>query len=95
MLPQRLFLKSTVTKSLHLFTSHTETCYTDVTYGESGSDVYLVFGRESRGIDPAILKDRPASCVRIPMRDTLRSLNLSNAVAVGAYEVVRQWEMLR
>lgn len=89
------FLKEHGNEELHLFTSHTETCYTDVTYGESGSDVYLVFGRESRGIDPAILKDRPASCVRIPMRDTLRSLNLSNAVAVGAYEVVRQWEMLR
>lgn len=89
------FLETHGTEKLYLFTSHTETRYTDVTYGEASDDVYLVFGRESRGIDPAILEERAASCVRIPMRDTLRSLNLSNAVAVGAYEVVRQWEMLR
>lgn len=89
------FLEAHGNEELHLFTSHTETRYTDVAYGALTDDVYLVFGRESRGIDPDILESRSASCVRIPMRDTLRSLNLSNAVAVGAYEVVRQWEMLR
>ena len=49
-----------------------------------------MFGRESRGIDRVYLERFAASCVRIPMRDDLRSLNLSNAVAIGAYEALRQ-----
>lgn len=80
---------------LHFFTGHTPRLYTDVEYGVGGGDTYLVFGRESRGIDPAILAAHEEECVRIPMREGLRSLNLSNAVAVGAYEVVRQWRELR
>ncbi|WP_350453893.1 tRNA (cytidine(34)-2'-O)-methyltransferase [Slackia heliotrinireducens] len=85
------FLSQHGNDELHLFTSHTETCYTDVHYGESGGDVYLVFGRESRGIDEDVLAAHVDRCVRIPMRHDMRSLNLSNTVAVGVYEVVRQW----
>ena len=45
---------------------------------------------ESRGIDPEILERYAAQCVRIPMKEGLRSLNLSNAAAIGAYEALRQ-----
>ena len=72
---------------LHLFTGRVERSYTDVAYGE---DAYLLFGRESAGIDPAILERYAGKCVRIPMREGLRSLNLSNAVAIAAYEALRQ-----
>lgn len=72
---------------LHLFTGHASRSYADVSYG---ADAYLVFGRESRGIDPAILQAHADRCVRIPMREGLRSLNLSNSVAIGAYEALRQ-----
>lgn len=72
---------------LHLFTGQASRRYTDVVYGE---DAYLLFGRESAGIDPAILARFADRCVRIPMRDGLRSLNLSNAVAIAAYEALRQ-----
>ena len=48
------------------------------------------FGRESAGIDAAILDRFADRCVRIPMREGLRSLNLSNAVAIAAYEALRQ-----
>ena len=89
------FLRSHAGCELHFFTGHTPHLYTDVEYGAGGRDTYLVFGRESRGIDPDILAAHEDECVRIPMRDGLRSLNLSNAVAVGAYEVVRQWRELR
>ena len=89
------FLEEHAGCELHFFTGHTDTLYTDVAYGSGGRDAYLVFGRESRGIDPEILAAHPSECVRIPMRDGLRSLNLSNAVAVGAYEAVRQWRELR
>ena len=50
----------------------------------------MVFGRESRGIDSEILERYAAQCVRIPMKEGLRSLNLSNAAAIGAYEALRQ-----
>lgn len=54
--------------------------------------VYLVFGREDQGLNESLLVQHPDTCVRIPMRNTLRSLNLSNSVAIAAYEVLRQWE---
>ncbi len=57
---------------------------------ESEKDIYMVFGRESTGIDKQILKDHLEDCYRIPMRSDARSLNLSNCVAIGAYECLRQ-----
>ena len=81
------FLEEHGNDELHLFTGQTERVFTDVRYGE---DAYLLFGRESAGIDPAILARFAERCVRIPMRDGLRSLNLSNAVAIATYEALRQ-----
>ncbi|MCH4239030.1 MAG: tRNA (cytidine(34)-2'-O)-methyltransferase [Oscillospiraceae bacterium] len=54
---------------------------------------YLVFGKESAGLSEELLKKHPESCVRIPMLNhpDARSLNLSNSAAIGAYEVLRQW----
>ena len=72
---------------LHLFTGRAERNHTDVAYDK---DAFLLFGRESAGIDPAILERFADGCVRIPMREGLRSLNLSNAVAIAAYEALRQ-----
>ncbi len=72
---------------LHLFTGNCNRLYTEVSYGP---DAFLVFGRESRGLDPQWLDRFASSCVRIPMRESLRSLNLSNAVAIGVYEALRQ-----
>ncbi len=54
--------------------------------------VFIVFGREDKGLPEELLHANPDSCIRIPMRPTLRSLNLSNSVAVVAYEVLRQWD---
>ena len=61
--------------------------YTDIKYGENP---YLVFGKETRGLPESLLCARPERCVRIPMRENRRSLNLSNSVAIGVYEVLRQ-----
>lgn len=52
---------------------------------------YLMFGKETRGLPEELLLANPERCVRIPMAGDIRSLNLSNAVAVGVYEVLRQW----
>lgn len=53
-------------------------------------DCYIVFGKESAGIPEEILKEHPDTCVRIPMMGEIRSLNLSNSVAIVLYEALRQ-----
>jgi tRNA (cytidine/uridine-2'-O-)-methyltransferase len=61
--------------------------YSEVNYEP---DCYIMFGKESAGIPEEILKDNPDTCVRIPMMGEIRSLNLSNSVAVVLYEALRQ-----
>lgn len=70
------------------FTSKGQHRHTDVSY-PSGS--YLVFGREDAGLPESLLFENPEQCVRMPMRKGVRCLNLSNSVAVGVYEALRQW----
>lgn len=53
-------------------------------------DIYLIFGRESTGIPKEILKDHLENCLRLPMNDNIRSLNLANTVAIMIYEVLGQ-----
>ena len=81
------FFSAHAEDELWLFTGQVDRCFTDVRYGR---DAFLVFGRESAGLDPAIIESHRDRCVRIPMRPNVRSLNLSNAVAIGAYEAMRQ-----
>jgi len=61
--------------------------YSDVEYK---NDTFLVFGKETAGLPEELLKGRREKCIRIPMRDDARSLNLSNSVAIVAFEVLRQ-----
>ena len=61
--------------------------YSDVSYEP---DCFLMFGKESAGIPEEILVDYEDTCVRIPMKENIRSLNLSNSVAVLLYEALRQ-----
>lgn len=83
----KAFFEAHGADELHLFTGHAERGFTEARYGK---DAFLVFGRESRGLDPGILAAHPDLCVRIPMRAGLRSLNLANSVAIGLYEALRQ-----
>ena len=69
------------------FTTKAPRRYTDVQYPDGA---YLVFGREDAGLPEALLAAHPESCVRLPMIPDARSLNLSNTVAVGVYEALRQ-----
>jgi tRNA (cytidine/uridine-2'-O-)-methyltransferase len=70
------------------FTKHGTTSYADVAFTEG--DV-LVYGRESAGLPPELLAARQERWLRIPTRPEVRSLNLSNSVAIAVYEAVRQW----
>ena len=63
--------------------------YSDVKYNNE-KEIYLLFGKESKGLPEDTLKKYLDKTIRIPMRETLRSLNLSNSVAIAAYEVFRQ-----
>lgn len=69
------------------FTTKAPRRYTDVSYPDGA---YLVFGREDAGLPEPLLAAHPESCVRLPMIPDARSLNLSNTVAVGVYEALRQ-----
>jgi tRNA (cytidine/uridine-2'-O-)-methyltransferase len=72
-----------------LFTTRSPRRFQDVVYPRPA---VLIFGRESVGLDPPILKQHAAHTVAIPMLDpALRSLNLSTSVALALYEVRRQW----
>ena len=61
--------------------------YTDVQFGP---DDFIMFGKESAGIPEEILVDNEETCIRIPMLPDIRSLNLSNSVAIVLYEALRQ-----
>ena len=63
--------------------------HTDVQYPDP---CYLLFGKETAGLPEELLVKNPETTVRIPMISDARSLNLSNSVAIGVYEVLRQWE---
>ena len=69
------------------FTSKAKQSYTDVAYP---LPVYLFFGKETSGLPTEFTAQHPDRCVRLPMREGQRCLNLSNAAAVGVYEVLRQ-----
>lgn len=71
------------------FTTKGRTVHSSVSYPDNA---YLVFGREDKGLPEELLYANPDSCVRIPMRNELRSLNLSNSAAIAVYEVLRQWD---
>lgn len=75
--------------NFYYFTTKGRTVHSDAEYPDNA---YLVFGREDKGLPEELLYRNPESCVRIPMRNELRSLNLSNSVAIAVYEVLRQWD---
>lgn len=71
------------------FTTKGRTVHSNMSYPDNA---YLIFGREDKGLPEELLYNNPESCVRIPMRNELRSLNLSNSAAIAVYEVLRQWD---
>lgn len=64
--------------------------HTSFDYSNKEENIYLIFGKESTGIPKEILKEDLEHCMRIPMTDHIRALNLSNTVAIMVYEVLRQ-----
>ena len=73
--------------NFYLFTTKAPRYYTEIAYK---TPVFLFFGKETAGLPESLLRDNLDRCVRIPMRDSIRSLNLSNSAAIAVYEVLRQ-----
>ena len=71
------------------FSTKAKNKYSDIAYP---SRCYLVFGKETAGLDEKLIHENMDNSVRIPMIDMARSLNLSNSVAIAVYEVLRQWK---
>lgn len=74
-------------KKIYFATTKGHKLYTDVKYND---DDYIMFGKESAGIPEEILSENEELCIRIPMKMSERSLNLSNSVAIVLYEALRQ-----
>ena len=84
------FFKKNENSNFYYFSTKAQNIYSDVEYPDNA---YLVFGKETAGLPEELLHANPERCVRLPMIDNsdARSLNLSNSVAIGTYEVLRQW----
>ena len=83
------FLEKNPGAKIWYATTKARRSYTEVSFGEND---YIMFGKESAGIPEEILVDNEETCIRIPMLPEIRSLNLSNSVAIVLYEALRQNE---
>ena len=81
------FLEKNPGAKIYMATTKAEQVYTEVEYEP---DCFLMFGKESAGIPEEILVNYKETAIRIPMNEEIRSLNLSNSVAIVLYEALRQ-----
>jgi tRNA (cytidine/uridine-2'-O-)-methyltransferase len=81
------FIDKNPDAKIYYATTKGQNKYTDVSFPEGA---YIMFGKESAGIPEEILIEHPEECIRIPMGHDIRSLNLSNSVAIVTYEALRQ-----
>lgn len=75
--------------NFYYFSTKAKYKHSDIEYPDN---CYILFGKETAGLPESLLHDNPESTVRIPMIENARSLNLSNSVAIGVYEILRQWD---
>ena len=81
------FFKKNPTAEIYYYSTKAHHLYSEVAYPD---EVYLMFGKETKGLPEDLLRAHAGHAVRLPMKTGLRSLNLSNAVAIGVYEALRQ-----
>lgn len=78
-----------ISENMFLASTKSKQSYSDIKYNEF-EEVFLLFGKETKGLPEDLIEKNMKQSIRIPMREGLRSLNLSNSVAIIAYEVLRQ-----
>ncbi|MBR6504547.1 MAG: tRNA (uridine(34)/cytosine(34)/5-carboxymethylaminomethyluridine(34)-2'-O)-methyltransferase TrmL [Clostridia bacterium] len=75
--------------NMFFVTTKGKNCYSDVDYSNM-DEVFVLFGKETKGLPESVLQEYLDKTIRIPMKKDLRSLNLSNSVAIVVYELLRQ-----
>lgn len=78
-------------KNFYFFSTKAKKIHSDAKYNDED---FLVFGKETKGLPESLLEKHYSECVRLPMMNETRSLNLSNSVCVGVYEALRQLNYL-
>lgn len=71
-------------------TKHGEKPHTSFDYSDPNESYFFVFGRETKGLPPEVIEANKETCLRLPMTEVMRSLNLSNTAAIMVYEALRQ-----
>jgi len=74
----------------YFLTKHGENPHTAFDYSNESKDIFFVFGKETSGLPEDVLRENKERCLRLPMNDNIRSLNLSNTAAILIYEALRQ-----
>lgn len=85
------FLEQNKSESMYYVTTKGKNNYSEVNLP---NEVFLLFGKETAGLPKSLLEENPDKCIRIPMIEDTRSLNLSNSVAILVYEYFRQKSFL-
>ena len=75
--------------NMYFASTKSKRTYIDIDYSNE-QEVFVLFGKETKGLPEDLLQKNMEKCIRIPMREELRSLNLSNSVAIIVYEILRQ-----
>ena len=88
------FLKEHQNKDVYYVTRYSKQVYSSFDFSDPVKDIFIMFGRESTGIPHDILRSHPDRLLRIPMVPEARSFNLSNCVAILAYEILRQQKFI-
>lgn len=78
-----------IKSNMFLASTKSQKTYVDVNYNDF-EEIFLLFGKETKGLPENLIENNMKQAIRIPMKEGLRSLNLSNSVAIIAYEVLRQ-----
>ena len=84
------FVNKNNSPTIYYITRYGKNAPSEIDFKAIDKDIYIMFGKESTGIPKEILKDNLEYCFRIPMVEGVRSLNLSNCVAIVVYEILRQ-----
>lgn len=88
------FLDAFPEAQFFFITKFGEKNYSDFDFSEPSKDVFFVFGKETTGLPDEVIAKNKENCIRIPMNDHIRSLNLSNTAAILIYEALRQQSFL-
>ena len=86
---QKFLEKYPPKNNMFSLTTKGQKCYSDINFTEF-DEIFILFGKETKGLPEIFLLEHIDTAIRIPMKETLRSLNLSNSVAIVVYEILRQ-----